>query len=413
MLKSLFLLFSIQILLFPIFINLANATTKSSSSTTKRSSANATKHHKEFELPHRLIKNNFFTPHETEIFREYALLKESEYTENWGTKGWFTLGMSSAMNMEYCKKEPLNRNLTAAEIKEKHLYRQCLKLFEKMKKKAELYFNASLAFYQVTFSIRRPIPQPYKMTFSKMGDVQFAQYPHVDNCKFVSDKRGTYCIPSKFRMGNVDSDYYYGYIDYTSLIYINELGDGGGDLMFLDLPKPITWRGLDMDPDIHPEKARCESKNWIDCQYFYREAKGVRISPGPGKLALFDSGPRNIHSVLQLGNETRLTLTILYTHMEKVDRDNLPPQHLSAFYYSTKQCYNYAETPENYPPPQKPAANSHPSSGSKSKHKSSHVATAPPVAEKEQVEEESGKRQLQILATKSLNLQETRRKAEC
>lgn len=79
----------------------------------------------------------------------------------------------------------------------------------------------------------------------------------------------------------------------------------------------------------------------MDCHYFYREAKDVRISPSQGKLALFDSGAQNIHSVREIfGSDKRLTLTILYTRMSKIDPHNLPHEHLSAYHYSLKYCYS-------------------------------------------------------------------------
>jgi len=208
-----------------------------------------------------------------------------------------------------------------------------------MRAKAESYFNTSLAFYQVTFSVRKPIPEPYAQEFVKMGKIKFAQYPHVDNCKFISYRSNTYCIPVKGRMSILDADYYYGYIDYTSLIYINEVE--GGDLMFVDLPKPIKKMYHDLPAKQEQECNHGKTeKAFLHCNHFYREGKGVRVSPGAGKLALFDSGGQNVHSVLELaGNERRLSLTILYTKMEKVDPDNVPPGHMSAFPYTFGRCW--------------------------------------------------------------------------
>lgn len=324
------------------------SSTSSSSSTKAKSHSsthtrvkNITKYHQEYELPHRLIKNNFFTPEEVKVFRDYALLKDKaeRYDENYGTKGWFTHGMSPLLNFYYCKPKPVEKKLTADEIKEKKLLPHVVKLFDKMKDKAESYFNTSLAFYQVTFSVRKPIPEPYTQEFVKMGKIKFAQYPHVDNCKFISDKSTTYCVPAKGRMSILNADYYYGYIDYTSLIYINEVE--GGDLMFVDLPKPIKKLYHDLPAKQERECHAKTEKGFLHCNHFYREGNGVRVSPGAGKLALFDSGGRNVHSVLELaGHERRLSLTILYTKMSKVDPDNVPPAHMSAFPYSLKRCWD-------------------------------------------------------------------------
>ena len=343
----------------------SSTSTKTSKATTSKATTykkshvrkNITKYHQEIELPHRLIKNNFFTPEEVKVFRDYALLKDKaeQYEENQGIKGWSTHSMSPLLNHWYCKPKPSDKKLTPDEIKEKKLLPQVVKLFEKMRAKAESYFNTSLAFYQVTFDVRKIIPEPYLMEFVKMGKIKFAQYPHVDNCKLVSDKSTTYCVPVKGRMSILDADYYYGYIDYTSLIYINEVE--GGDLMFIDLSKPVKK----MYHDLPPKQEQCEDKTekgHLHCSHFFRESKGVRVSPGAGKLALFDSGGQNVHSVLELaGNERRLSLTILYTKIEKVDPDNVPPGHMSAFPYSFKRCwddYNIdLDTNTRYPDPPK------------------------------------------------------------
>lgn len=347
-----FLVYIFLLALFSTWFQASRSTESSSEHTTKAKSRtthttharakNVTKYHKEFELPHRLIKNNFFTPEEVKIFKDYALLKEKsehQYNENYGTKGWFTHGMSPLLNYYYCKPKPSQKKLSPDEIKEKKLLPQVVKLFDKMRSKAESYFNRSLAFYQITFSIRKPIPEPYSMEFIKMGKVKFAQFPHVDNCKFVSDRSTTYCVPAKNRMSILDADYYYGYIDYTSLIYINEVE--GGDLMFVDLPKPIKKLYHDLPAKQETECNAKTEKGFLHCNHFYREGNGVRVSPAAGKLALFDSGGQNVHSVLELaGHEKRLSLTILYTKMEKVDPDNVPPAHMSAFPYTFKRCWD-------------------------------------------------------------------------
>lgn len=163
------------------------------------------------------------------------------------------------------------------------------------------------------------------MEISEMGPIQFALRPHVDSYRFLDDKLGTKSTVS----------IYSKYVDYTSLIYLNEIGDGG-DLMFLDLPKPLTWPL----PDDGEDPVKCEETKIMDCPQIYKDAVGVRVSPGPGKLTLFDSGSKNIHSILHLSNGTRLSLLILFAGMKSLDRNDLPSGHGTAFYYSTKQCYN-------------------------------------------------------------------------
>lgn len=248
-------------------------------------------------------------------------------------KGWMSYGMTPVMNNYYCKKESSGRE-PAEEMKEKHLLNNMLKLFERTKSKAETYFNTSLAYFQVTINIRKYTSEPFIIEFAHTGKLRFNLNPHCDGCVIGSDAKRAFCTAAKQRMGEIDADYYYGQIDYTALIYLNELSPaGGGDFVFFDLPKPITRLPRNY------EQANCDHQK-SRCDYFFSEAKPVPVSPAPGKLVMFDSGGRNPHSVMEvLGDEKRITVSFFFTKMEKVDPDNFPPGHWSTFYYSFKRCY--------------------------------------------------------------------------
>lgn len=304
---------------------------------------NGTKYHTEYKKSYRYVKNNFLTKHELETMNEFMTKKEKEFGVA-SVNGWTSYGMTSIMNQYFCKKDSLRRELTSEEESEKRLLNNMLKLFERTKRRAETYFNTSLAFFQVTINIREYTPDPFIVEFAHTGKLRYNLNPHCDGCVIGSDSKRAFCGAAKGRLGEIDADYYYGQIDYTALIYLNELSPkGGGDFVFFDLPKPVTRLPKNY------EFAKCDGRK-SRCDYFYSEAKPVPVSPAPGKLVMFDAKGQNPHSVMEvLGDEKRVALSLFFTKMEKVDPDNFPPGHWSTFYYSFKRCYDdYNPTPENH-----------------------------------------------------------------
>ena len=286
-------------------------------------------YHPEFEFSDRVIKNNFFPSEDIKAVRDYMTLHPPQEV----MPGWSLLMLNSILNKEYCQKSDAETNSIH------HQSTSFIGVLDKIKSYAESIAKEPLAFFIVAFGKRGGNAVTSSQSYSKIGYLNFSLAPHADSCQLQSVDKNVFCLRK-----HTDLSAYHSMMDYTVLMYLNALKpNSGGEFLFLDLPMNATLTNDKTPADIHAIQDECinakRSTITAECRYLEREATMTKVTPAPGKLVLFESGPNNTHAVLDhTTTEGRKILTIYLTRVSKIDMKNFPRNDMSAFPYSFQTC---------------------------------------------------------------------------
>lgn len=293
--------------------------------------------HPEFQYSDRIIKNAFFSMDEVKSVTSYMKLHPPQEV----IPGWSLIMLNSILNNEYCQKENTS-NQTSTNFNSNIQSNSFLRVLNKIKLYAESIANEPLAFFIVAFGKRGGNAITSRQSYLKLGSLNFSLAPHADSCQLESVDNNVFCLRKHSSIAS-----FHTMMDYTALMYLNALKPNtGGEFLFLDLPKNATVTNEKSPADIRSiqdectrEKKSSSTASSSKCSYLERESTMIKITPAPGKMILFESGPTNIHAVLDhTTTENRKILTIYLTKLSKIDMKNFPKNDMSAFPYSFQVC---------------------------------------------------------------------------
>jgi len=177
-------------------------------------------------------------------------------------------------------------------------------------------FNRDIVTQTVGVSIRTGPFATIHQKYPGFNQTLWNQPPHVDQCYADFTEAAIQCKPNS-----------YLFRDYSVILYLNEIENGGGDFVFLDFPgKPIGESILLSKNDQKLRRSlqanTTRSTSYVDFEQigiFKQKGEYTVIPPRPGRLLAFDSGLSNIHAVTEIFDPTvkRYTFAMWFLGAEK------------------------------------------------------------------------------------------------
>lgn len=207
-----------------------------------------------------------------------------------------------------------------------HLFKFWLSVVDKITEAAESFFETQLATDNI-FIAYRTSDMKSKMEFPGCNISRWSHEPHIDQCTLVVDQdHGVRCQVRKVGFP----------IEYSAVLYLNKLEEGGGELVFLDLIQ--GKEGLvhsstrastsHVKGSVNSTKSKDGTQNGAPGQSIrsYNEyLKPIKyetvVSPGYGKLVLFTTSPENAHGIKEIreGTGERHTMVIFFVRKALVN----------------------------------------------------------------------------------------------
>lgn len=288
-------------------------------------------YHPEIMLSDRIIKNSFIQSDDIRALRDYMILHPPQEI----APGWSILMLNSILNKEFCPSVDSEKRSEEASSQTNAF----IEVLDKIKSYAETIAKEPLAYFIIAFGKRGGNTATTSQSYSKLGHLNFSLAPHADSCQLESVDETVYCLRKHTGLSS-----FHAMMDYTALVYLNALKpNSGGEFLFMDLPVNATITGDKTPDEIHTIQNDCvktkRATTTRECSYLEREASMIKVTPAPGKFVLFESGPGNIHAVLDhTAMEGRRILTMYLTRVSKIDMKNFPPNDTSAYPFSFKTC---------------------------------------------------------------------------
>lgn len=197
-----------------------------------------------------------------------------------------------------------------------HHFKFWLSIVDRVTEAAESFFDTKLAHDNIFIAFRTPHTRQI-VEFPGCNITRWVHQPHIDQCTLIIDPiNGVRCEMRKTGFP----------IEYSAVLYLNEIETGGGELVFLDLIQ--GKEGL-----LHPTSHHNTSKSSISTvstgergsskppkyKDFMKPIKyETVVEPGFGKLFLFTTTPENAHGIKEIkkGSSDRHTMVIFFVRKE-------------------------------------------------------------------------------------------------
>lgn len=201
-----------------------------------------------------------------------------------------------------------------------HHFKFWLSIVDRMTQAAESFFDTELTLDNIFIATRSSNARQI-VEYPGCNITRWVHQPHVDQCTLIVDPiHGVRCEMRKTGLP----------IEYSGVLYLNELETGGGELVFLDMIQgkegllhPSTHSShlkgnhtnttqLGINTSVHHNKTSTKTMKYKD--YMKPIKYETIVEPGYGKLFLFTTTPENAHGIREIekGASDRHTMVIFF-----------------------------------------------------------------------------------------------------